>query len=84
MEGGPAPTGCCVTWRTTSPTSAGGEVLRDGAERIVKASEMAKAEVGVRVKLLSDPNALDGVRGTGSTRTSPTSSGGSTRRWRCR
>lgn len=41
---------------------AGAQVLREGAERIAKASEMAKAEVAVRVKLLSDPQALNGVR----------------------
>jgi GTPase SAR1 family protein len=41
---------------------AGAQVLREGAERIVKASEMARAEVGVRLRLLSDPEALQGVR----------------------
>lgn len=44
-------------------TSAGGEVLSMAADRVVKASEMAKAEVGVRLKLLNDPEALAGVRG---------------------
>ncbi len=41
---------------------AGAQVLQDGADRIVKASEMARAEVGVRAKLLGDPEALRGVR----------------------
>ena len=41
---------------------SGAQVLTEGAERIVRASEMAKAEVAVRVRLLSDPAELGAVR----------------------
>ena len=38
--------------------SAGNQVLRDAADRIAKATEMARAEVQVRQQLLSDPRQL--------------------------
>jgi hypothetical protein len=62
---------------------AGSEVLREAAERIVKASEMAKAEVARPSAAAERPREAAGVRSS-STATSPTSSAGSTRpcRWR--
>ncbi|MCC5949646.1 MAG: dynamin family protein [Nitriliruptoraceae bacterium] len=42
--------------------SAGQETLRDAAERIVRATDMARAEVQVRQQLLSDPEQLHTFR----------------------
>ena len=42
--------------------TAGTEVLRQAADRIVQAAQMAKAEVAVRNELLSDPSKLAQVR----------------------
>ena len=42
--------------------SAGHETLRDAAERIVRATEMARAEVQVRQQLLEDPEQLQTFR----------------------
>lgn len=42
--------------------TAGTEVLREAANRIAQAAEMAKAEVAVRSELLSDPSKLAEVR----------------------
>jgi hypothetical protein len=41
---------------------AGQQVLDDAAERITRATELAKAEVGVRRQLLEDPNKLQSFR----------------------